>query len=412
MRSGQRQPVDVQQERLAGRSGVEETLAPRLLEIGRTAGLAAIGITTAEVQEPARTVLASRKARELSGTMQFTYRNPERSTDPTRHLPSARSMVVGALAYASTPSDDESSSWPGLRRPTGRVARYVRDDSYQRLAGALEAVADELRSADYRAVVVADSNHLVDRNAAWRAGLGWYGKNSNLLVPEVGSWVVLGSVLTDAVLAETGPPMGDGCGRCQACMVDCPTGAIVAPGVVDAARCIAWLVQAAEPIPRHLRAAVGDRMYGCDDCQEVCPVGSGDDGTAVAVDLPNGATTGGLVDVLDVLSATDAELLDRFGHWYIANRDPNVIRRTALVVLGNAEEVDDVAAIRSVLKRNLTSGESQLVAHAVWAAAQLGLEDLIPAELWQSNDALVLDELHMLGRNPARQSSPDGMAGS
>ena len=121
--------------------------------------------------------------------------------------------------------------------------------------------------------MVADDNALVDREAAYRAGLGWYGKNANLLLPGEGSWFVLGSVVTDAPAAPPSRPRrcADGCGTCTRCLDGCPTGAIVAPGVVDARRCLAWLLQVEGAFPREHRVALGDRLYGCDDCQEVCP---------------------------------------------------------------------------------------------------------------------------------------------
>lgn len=372
-------------------------LTTTVLERGRRAGLAAVGVALADIQQPARSALEARKAAGYSGAMQFTYRNPTRSTDPTRHLPSARSLVVGALAYGREPMGQPPSGMPGGGRLVARVARYARDNSYELLAEALSAVAEELTSCGYRAVVVADSNHLVDRNAAWRAGLGWYGKNSNLLVPEVGSWVVLGTVVTDAELVETGPPMIDGCGRCQACITDCPTDAIVAPGIVDATRCIAWMVQAAEPIPRHLRSAVGDRIYGCDDCQDVCPVGAPD---------RSGQTAGsdGVVEVVDLLTASDADLMSRFGHWYIAGRDPNVIRRTALVVLANVASDRHRRIVAPILSRYLNSGSSLLVQHAIWAARRLEMIDLIPERLRHSDDEAIQSELVGLANDrPGRQ---------
>jgi len=118
--------------------------------------------------------------------------------------------------------------------------------------------------------VVADDNALVDREAAYRAGLGWYGKNTNLLLPGKGSWYLLGSVVTDAPL-PAGRPMADGCGTCSRCLPACPTGAFIRPGVLDARRCLAWLVQAPGVFPAELRVALADRIYGGDSCQEVCP---------------------------------------------------------------------------------------------------------------------------------------------
>ena len=189
---------------------------------------------------------------------------PGAFVDPSRILKNARSLVVGA--------------WPievGVgERPTptsARVARYATEDHYARLESALTEMADVLRGRGHRAVVMADDNSVVDREAAWRAGIGFYGKNANILLPGRGSHFVLGSVVTDAPLPPSTPGRPDECGSCRACLDRCPTGAIVADGVVDARRCLAWLVQQPGLYPTEFREALGDRIYGCDDCQEACP---------------------------------------------------------------------------------------------------------------------------------------------
>jgi epoxyqueuosine reductase len=352
-------------------------LAAEVCEIGRAAGLAAVGVTSAAPFEQARRVLEEGKAAGRHGGMAFTYRNPTRSTDPTSALPSARALVVGARAYRpDTPAEPAG-------RPHGRVARYVRDDAYGALALGLEAVAERLRAEGYRAVVVADENALVDRAAAHRAGLGWYGKSSNLLLPGQGSWFVLGSVVTDAPLPADDEPVADGCGSCRRCLDGCPTGAIVAPGVVDARRCLAWLVQSPDPFPVELREALGDRLYGCDDCQEVCPPNRRPRGRS-ASDESTDETSGGSdadttwVDVVALLESDDASLLERFGAWYIPRRDPRYLRRTALVVLGNTGSADQPEVCR-VIDRYRRGADDLLAEHASWAARRLGIPDL-PAD--------------------------------
>src|SRR5204862_611113 len=159
----------------------------------------------------------------------FTYRNPERSTDASRTVPNAAALVVGARAY---PPPHRA------RDRRARVAAYAAADHYDALRAALAAIAGALDSAGWRAKVLVDDNALVDREAAYRAGLGWYGKNANILLPGRGSWFVLGSVVTDAAL-PTAIPVEDGCGSCARCIPACPTGALVAPGVLDARRCLA-----------------------------------------------------------------------------------------------------------------------------------------------------------------------------
>ncbi len=335
----------------------DPALTTEVLSAGRAAGLVAVGVTTNEILEPARTALHLRKDAGLSGSMAFTYRNPNRSSDPRSSLPSVQTVVAGALDYRRL--------YPESKLPNaGRVARYSWVDHYGALRTALGEVGVVLRNAGYRAVIKADDNAIVDRNVAWRAGLGWYGKNSNLLVPEVGSWVVLGCVVTDAPLVPNEVPVEDGCGSCRRCLDGCPTDAIVAPGMVDARRCLAWLVQGPDPIPVEFRAALGDRLYGCDDCQDVCPPAKF---TAAPTAEPDSETE---VDLMWVLNATDTEILDRLGRWYIADRNPNVIRRTALVVLGNTADPTD-RAVGALLDRYAHEPDPQLGEHARWAQQRL-----------------------------------------
>jgi epoxyqueuosine reductase len=215
--------------------------------------------------------------------------------------------------------------------------------------------------------VLADDNALVDREAAYRAGLGWYGKNANLLLPGQGSWFVLGSVLTDAPILSDASPVPDGCGSCVRCIDACPTGAIVAPGVVDARRCLAWLVQDRGSFPLEHRAALGGRLYGCDDCQEVCPPNRSADRRDAPPDVPGEEAW---VSLLGLLAASDEDLLARHGRWYIPRREPRWLRRNALVALGNVAragdtEVDD--ALRGIL-----DGDDELLAeHAGWARTRI-----------------------------------------
>jgi epoxyqueuosine reductase len=323
------------------------------------AGLVAVAVTSTEPFEDARRALVERRAAGLHAGMQFTYRNPERSTEPERLLPGARSLVVGAWPYPGGAVDP-----PEGERPHGRVARYATDDHYAALRQALEAIAAALTAAGHRARVVADDNGLVDRAAAQRAGLGWAGRNSNVLVPGHGSWVVLGAVVTDADL-PTDRALADGCGSCRRCIDGCPTGAIVAPGVVDARRCLAWLVQAEGSFPLEHREALGDRLYGCDDCQEVCPPSRrGSQGSRPV------SGSGAWVDLLDLLVASDEELLASHGRWYVPRRDPRYLRRNALVALGNAADPHDEAVAAHL--RALAEGDDVLLAeHADWALHRL-----------------------------------------
>ncbi|MGI8492976.1 MAG: tRNA epoxyqueuosine(34) reductase QueG [Acidimicrobiales bacterium] len=378
-------------------------LAAKLRQVGRAAGLDALGFTGAEPFSTTRQILEQRRDAGLSGGMQFTYRNPRRSTSPGQTLPGARALVVGARRYdraRPTPRDRFD------RRPRGRVARYSWVDHYQPLRDSLESVAGVLRAEGWRARVLADDNALVDRAAAQRAGLGWYGKNTNILLPGLGSWCVIGSVLTDAPLPPD-VPMEDGCGRCRRCLPACPTGALSAPGVLDARRCLAWLVQAPGVFPMEHRVALGDRLYGCDDCQEACPANGAERrrGADDRIDPDGGAPHGARaqrpppaeigaepeVDLLELLAASDEEILTRWGRWYIPERNPRYLRRNAIVVLGNVAAPDD-GGVQAALRRALADPDPLLRGHAVWATRRLGLDDLL-VEVARDPDPVVRAEL-------------------
>jgi len=334
-----------------------------LRAVGTAAGLDRVGVADVAPFTDVRRTLEERKAAGLHGGMGFTYRNPERSTSPAEALPDAKALVVGARGYRT-----EDAPPPG--EPAGRVARYAWRDHYADLRTGLKAVAAELKAAGWRARVLADDNALVDRAAAHRAGIGWWGKSANLLVPGEGSWFVLGAVLTDAPLPPNRTVVEDRCGACTRCLTGCPTGAIVAPGVVDARRCLSWVLQTEGILPRHLRAALGDRIYGCDDCQEVCPPNRR---ATVRPPQPRDRPWAPLARLLD---PDDAEVLRWADRWYIPQRDVRYVRRNALVVLGNVGDGRD-PAVAELLEAHLTHPDPLLRAHAVWAARRLGREDLL-----------------------------------
>ncbi len=412
----------------------------QLIAIGRRAGLAAVGIAPAEPFSGTLAHLEERKALGLHDGMEFTYRNPKRSTDPSATVPQVASLIVGALRYPGParlaltdqprradqpgsrmggnaegsgvePADTAQNGRPHgagrSRRPAwASVAAYARDDYYAELRAGLESIAAKLRDDGERAIVVADQNALVDREAAVRAGIGWYGKSTNVLLPGAGSYFVLGSVLTTATLPEA-DPLPDGCGTCRRCLDGCPTGAIIEPGVVDAGRCLAWLVQKVGPFPRQFRESLGDRIYGCDDCQEVCPPNRRTDASPA---------TSGRVDVLGLLASEDADILADYGRWYIPKRDPRWVRRNALIVLGNelakGEPVEGNASdagdasdagqpvplspaeaeeVETVLARYLHHQDPILRAQALWTARRCGRAHL-GGHLQDDEDPIVAEE--------------------
>jgi epoxyqueuosine reductase len=331
-------------------------------------GITHVGVSDASVLQRARDALHHRIDHDLTDGMQFTFRNPERSTDPQAAVAGAQSVLVAARPYLiDEPADT------GTHR--GRIARYAWADHYAPLREGLWAAAHRLRADGYRAVAYADDNTIVDREVAHRAGLGWFGKNANLLVSGAGSWFVLGCVVTTAPFAPNPQPAADGCGTCVRCLDACPTGAIVAPGVIDARRCLAWVLQKPGDIPLELRTAVGDRIYGCDDCQTACPP-TVRLGVRAPGELPPGLSAAGLqasLDLVELLTAPDDIVMQRWGRRYLADRDPRWVRRNALVALGNSTAPID-ARVAAVLADYRSHADPMLREHAVWATERLGLE--------------------------------------
>jgi len=401
-------------------------LVAQVRQRGRQAGLAALGIAPAGPMEITKRTIEERKAVGLSADMQFTYRNPARSTSPGLALPGAAALVVGAWYYGPAQASEQrpaTSAARPARRPLGRVARYAWQDHYTSLRAALAEVAGTLRGAGWRARVLVDDNALVDRAAAELAGVGWFGNNSNILLPGRGSWFVLGSVVTDAPL-PLGTRRQETCGPCRRCLQACPTGALISPGVLDARRCLAWLLQRPGVFPWEHREALEDRIYGCDECQVVCPVNRLSARAGPISDLrgpeeldkreqPQWPDRRGVqerleqqgpeqrdVDILKMLAANDGELLGAYGRWYIAHRDPRYLRRNALIVLGNSADGSSLE-VEGALRTYLAHPDELLRAHAIWAAARLARGDVIESAqpaLASDPSALVRDELERLGQ--------------
>lgn len=344
----------------------------QLADLTAPYGISHTGVAPADVLVRARAAIEQRLADGHTDGMQFTFKNPTRSTDPQQAVREARSVFVAARPYLLPEQ-------PAPAQPSGRVARYAWVDHYAPLREALWAVAHRLRSDGFKAVPFADDNSIVDREVAHLAGIGWYGKHANLMVPGAGSWFVLGCVVTTAELPVNQTPVADACGSCVRCIDGCPSGAIVAPGVIDAARCLAWVLQKPGSIPEHLREAVGDRVYGCDECQEVCPP-TVRLGHRVPASPPDGEVRA-WVPLLDLLATDDDAVLAAWGRWYLADRDPRWVRRNALVALGNTAAGvagADRERVVAVLEDYRAHHDPVLRDHAEWAARRLGLPNTTP----------------------------------
>jgi epoxyqueuosine reductase len=261
-----------------------------------------------------------------AGTMSYLARGRQDRLDPDRLLPGARSAVAVALSHGDGADDDPT--W-------APVARYARGrDYHEALRPRLQELAAFLREAagpDTATRVAVDTSAVLERDLAARTGLGWIGKNTNLLAPGLGSYFLIGVILTTAAL-EPDSRVADRCGTCTACLEACPTGAFVAPYVLDARRCISYLtIEHRGEIAEELRGALHGWVFGCDICQEVCPWNR----KASAPRDPDLAPTGPFGDVESLLALDDAGFRERFrGSAIRRSKREGLARNAALVLAG------------------------------------------------------------------------------
>jgi epoxyqueuosine reductase len=314
-------------------------------------GLDAIGAAHAEAYVETERHIVDRRARGLFGRMTFTTARPEVSCHPEALLTGARTVVSAALCYYAPE--------PPLAPGHGRLARYTWSDGYAVLRERLDTVGRAL-GGDYRVLV--DANQHVDREAAARAGVGFYGKNTMLITRRHGSWVVLGTLVTTAEL-EPSPPLDADCGACRLCIDACPTNALDEPGALDATRCLSWSTQAPEPIPLEHREPLGAQVYGCDICQDVCPWNRG-------VEKRRGdrpADANAHVDLVEWLESDGGALVSGYERLYVPRNDPRWLRRNALVALGNVGSREHLP----VLDRFADGDDELLAEHARWARERI-----------------------------------------
>ncbi|MDP6529536.1 MAG: tRNA epoxyqueuosine(34) reductase QueG [Gemmatimonadota bacterium] len=295
--------------------------------------------------------------------MQWIARRVDRRTDPTVLLPGAKTVISLLTRYLPPPG-------AGAASPVGRVSRYARGRDYHNvIARRMKKLARAVKAADPESVTRAlvDSGPVLEKEWAERAGLGWIGKHTNLVTESEGSWFFVSELVTTADLAPSGPGHDNRCERCIACIRACPTGAIVAPYRVDARRCISYLtIELRGAIPRELRPLVGDWIFGCDLCQEVCPW------NRFAVETSDPAFAAGdrrfPEDIAGLLSLTEEEFRRRFSGSPIRRAGRDGLLRNACVALGNLGDASTLPA----LERALRDRAALVRAHAAWAIGRIG----------------------------------------
>ena len=324
--------------------------ADELQRLGAELGLDVVGATPAVAYEETERHIRERRARGLFADMRFTMAQPERSCHPETLLDGARTVVSAALCYYAAEPE----------RPVGhgRLPRYTWWDGYAALREKLDALGRRI-GGTYRVLV--DANQHVDREAAARSGVGFYGKNTMLITRRHGSWVVLGTLVSDRELEPSGM-LDTNCGDCTLCIDACPTDALAEAGTLDATRCLSYWTQAPAPIPEHYREHIGSQVYGCDICQDVCPWNRGVEKRRAGVAPPPGAEPH--VSLTDWLHEDPAALRARYDRLFVPANDGRWLLRNALVAAGNTGD-------RDALEPFLDHEDEMLREHATWARRRI-----------------------------------------
>ena len=340
-------------------------LAATLKQWGRELGFDAVGITDTELTE-AESHLHNWLIKDFHGEMSWMHSHGSKRTHPEQLVEGTLRVISVRMNYLP----DEPDPTHLLEEPTQAfISRYALGRDYhkvlrQRLQKLADKIADHIGPFGYRAFV--DSAPVMEKALAEKAGLGWIGKHSNLLSRDAGSWFFLGELYTDLPL-PIDAPLTDHCGECSACIDHCPTQAIVAPYQVDARRCISYLtIELKDSIPVEFRKVMGNRIYGCDDCQHCCPWNRFAQPAELNDFMPrHGLDQAALIELFDwneetFLKKTEGSAIRRIGfeRW----------QRNIAVALGNGKSNDEAITL---LKTKRETCSALVAEHIDWALEQL-----------------------------------------
>ena len=385
----------------SGREPDWAALKEEIREAAPSLGIDKIGFASAEPF----TELKERLIRHREKGYESGFEEPDidKRVDPRRLFDDPRSIVAIAVAYPSkmdNPPVSEPGAYRGIisRSSWGRDYHRVLRERLQRLeAFILERVPDAKTEA------MVDTGALADRAVAERAGIGWSGKNCSIITPEWGSWVYLGEMITNIPFPPD-KPVTDQCGDCTLCIDACPTGALVGPGELNAKRCISFVTQTKGFVEDELKRKIGNRLYGCDTCQIVCPKNKGKNWTHHAELRPEPENVKPLLKPL--LHMSNKQFRERFGHMAASWRGKTPIQRNAIIALGHFKDRSAVPELSELL---LGDPRPAIRGTAAWALGRIGgaaAASAIEEALRQEQDAGVLEELRKAAETIRREENP------
>ncbi len=377
--------------------------APRLLSkdvkaIAGRLGFDACGVSRAQHLDEEAGLLESWLSRGYHGTMGWMEQNVEKRVDPRKLVPGARSVISLVLNYyqgqPARPSQPDRSG--DTDAETALFSRYAWGDDYHEIARErMFLMFDELDRVvgGLNGRVFVDSAPIMDKVWAQRSGLGWIGKHTNLISTKMGSWFFLGQIVTDLELEPDGP-IPDHCGSCTRCIDACPTDAIVEPYVVDANRCISYLTieHRSDDIPSDLQPDMKNWVFGCDICQDVCPVNrKAQQSLEPAFRQRHDFAAPALIPLLDL---DDEGFRERFRNSPVKRAKRVGLQRNVCVALGN---IGDSAAVPA-LTRALHSGDVVVRSHAAWALGRIQgkqAANALESALEGENSSEVIEEINL-----------------
>jgi len=349
-------------------------LATRIKESAKELGFEVAGITSIEPMASDDAAYRAWREAGFAAGMEYMTRRAELHAHPARLVPSARSLITLAINYyASAPRFEHEQRY-------GRVARYAWGRDYHDVVKPrlleLASRIGSLAGREIHARCFVDAVPLLERAAAQRAGVGFFGKNTNLLRPKSGSWFFLSEILLDLELPPDSPDIKVSCGTCRRCLDACPTGAFAGPYRLDSRRCISYLtIENRGPIPHELRAGLGEWVFGCDVCQDVCPFNRFSSDSSWSELAPE-AGAGPRLNLVELLSiSSDEEFRARFKGTPLTRPKRRGLLRNAAVVATN---VGCIAAVPALIERIEHDPEPLIRSHALWAIAHLDPEKAAP----------------------------------
>lgn len=354
-----------------------EVLAAAIKAEAQRLGFQLSGITTPD-PPPHLGVYENWLAQGRQASLHYlaTERARQRRADPRLILPDCRSILVLGIRYFSPQSKAlAAENAAAVHAPSCRVAAYARGDDYHEvLVERMQVLVEYIENLVGRPVAnryYTDTGPVLERDLAQRAGLGWIGKNTCLIHPRQGSYFLLAEILLDLDLPADDPFESDHCGSCRRCLEACPTQCILPDRTLDAGRCISYLtIELKEQIPADLRGAVGDWVFGCDICQQVCPWNqrfAGEEGDAAFTPRPKALD----VQLMDELRLTPHDFNLKFKTSPVRRAKRRGYLRNVAVALGNARDEGAVDVLGEVLESEV---EVLVRAQAAWALGQIGGE--------------------------------------